>query len=426
MRVYYIAIIVGLTLLCQAQDTIKVMHYNLLNYGNTTSYCTPTNNNFSDKDGYLRTINNYIRPDIFTVNEIGGNTYVIQRLLDSTLNINGINYYQRADYTNTNGSNIVSMLYYDASKFVLHSQDVVTTDVRDILIYKLYYRSDDLGSGDTAFIIPIVTHLKAGYSGSDQALRDAMTGKLMNYLDSINVADNYILCGDLNVKSSTEQSYQNLINYSNAAVRFYDPINEPGNWNNSSSFAAYHTQSTHSSSNGCASSGGMDDRFDFILTSNNIINGLDHYEYITDSYWAFGNDGQHFNKSINVSPTNSSVPANVLNALYNMSDHLPVVMDLEVDKTLSSIKIIDHSFADIRINNPVKETLNLTVTLHKQSSLKIEIFSVHGQLIFEKAVTPASNQFNFSIPINDLKSSIYLVKITGRNNNPVVFKFLKD
>ena len=37
-------------------DTLKVMQYNLLNYGNNTGYCNTTNNNINDKNACIRTI----------------------------------------------------------------------------------------------------------------------------------------------------------------------------------------------------------------------------------------------------------------------------------------------------------------------------------------------------------------------------------
>ena len=81
-----------------------LMHYNILNYGNTTGYCNTTNNNIDDKDQWLKEILSYVQPDILTVNEIAANTFVHQRLLDSTLNVDGINYYKKATYTNLAGS----------------------------------------------------------------------------------------------------------------------------------------------------------------------------------------------------------------------------------------------------------------------------------------------------------------------------------
>ena len=48
-------------------ETLKVMQYNLLNYGNNTGYCNTTNNNINDKNGYIRTILTAYYPDILTV-----------------------------------------------------------------------------------------------------------------------------------------------------------------------------------------------------------------------------------------------------------------------------------------------------------------------------------------------------------------------
>ncbi|MBT8195425.1 MAG: hypothetical protein HKO56_03565, partial [Bacteroidia bacterium] len=44
-------------------------------------------------------------------------------------------------------------------------------------------------------------------------------------------------------------------------------------------------------------------------------------------YNEFGNDGNHYNQSINWG-TNSSVPSNIAQALYDASDHLPVTAEL--------------------------------------------------------------------------------------------------
>lgn len=106
-----------------------------------------------------------------------------------------------------------------------------------------------------------------------------------------------------------------------------DPINMPGNWNNNSSFASIHTQSTRSGENlDCGSQGGSDDRFDQILVSPNVMNGTDSLRYLTNSYIAVGNDGSHFNTSLISAPTNTMYPDSVVRALYYMSDHLPVAM----------------------------------------------------------------------------------------------------
>jgi hypothetical protein len=48
------------------QDTIQMMQYNLLNYGNYFGDCTTNTNNVNTKNGHLRTIINHVKPDVFT------------------------------------------------------------------------------------------------------------------------------------------------------------------------------------------------------------------------------------------------------------------------------------------------------------------------------------------------------------------------
>ena len=45
--------------------------------------------------------------------------------------------------------------------------------------------------------------------------------------------------------------------------------------------------------------GGMDDRFDFIFVSEDLISGEDGVLYLENSYLAEGQDGNHFNQSVN-------------------------------------------------------------------------------------------------------------------------------
>jgi len=53
-----------------AQDSLKVMQYNLLNFGNFTDYCSININNPTSKTAWLKTIVDYYLPDVFSVNEI--------------------------------------------------------------------------------------------------------------------------------------------------------------------------------------------------------------------------------------------------------------------------------------------------------------------------------------------------------------------
>lgn len=422
MRGWILAIFLIISVNVFSQDTLKVMHYNLLNYGHVTSYCTTANNSMLDKAQYLKTIVDYVKPDVFTVNELAANTFVVKQLLDSVLN-KDTEIYDRAVYSNTSGDNILNMLYYKKTKLIYHSQINLQTPVRDFNIYKLYYNSPTLATlNDTAFIRFIVVHLKAGSSSADQSLRTQMSDVLMNYLNSEGNNDNCLLLGDFNIRSSSETSFTNFVYHSNNNIRFYDPINTLGSWNNNSTYKNVHTQSTHYTSNGCASSGGMDDRFDFILASNNIMSGAGGYQYISGTYKALGNDGNHFNQSIN-SGSNSSVPFNVLNALYNMSDHLPILLNLKTIQSGASIMELD-AFAEISFENPISDKLVLNLKIKEPSDINIEIYSVLGQKIFDQKFTSNESQ-TIEISFSTFENGIYFVRFSNQFGQSLTKKVLK-
>lgn len=421
---FFFTIFTGLFQLLFAGDTITVLHYNLLNYGNTTSYCTSTNNNIDQKDGYLQTIINYARPDVFCVNEIGSSSTNHTRILNNVLNINGISHYRRVTTTNNAGSDIVNMLYYNNNKLGFKLSTTVNTTVRDINIFKFFYRSADLASGDTTFITFILAHLKAGSDPSDAQKRADMINNLMNYLNNLGIEDNYVFSGDFNVYSSSEACFQNLINHSNVNIRFYDPINKIGNWNNNSYYAAYHTQSTDNGTNSCKASGGMDDRFDFIMLSNKIMNGTDKVRYINNTYWAIGNDGNHYNQSINYG-TNNSVPSNVLSALAGMSDHLPVRCKLYIDRPAAINNEPDIDKFSFQIQNPVTDQLTISFDEVYHAPVRIQLFNLMGHKILEKPYALNQNSTSISLDVNLLPSGIYFVKVIIQGKEGVSAKVIK-
>ena len=397
-----------------AQDTLKIMHYNLLNYNNYTSYCTASNNDVNNKDAYITSIIDYVLPDILSVNEIEESSVTLDRLLNNVMNTNGRTYYSRANRTNYGSSSIINALYYDNRKLVLHSQDAVVTSVRDINLYKLYYLSPDLASGaDTAWLTCIVMHLKAGSSTSDEDERAAEIALLMNYLNSLNHAGNYLVLGDLNVYSDDEVCFQNLINHPNANIRFYDPINKMGDWNNNSYYEDYHTQSTHSTSNNCAAYGGMDDRFDFILTSLDIIIGSKLIQYLPNSYYALAQDGDHFNSSLLDAPTNTLVPSNVLNALYNNSDHLPVIMKLSIDEAVGIEE--EQANFDFFMYRNENNDLSAQITVSKAGIYYLRVFAADARMISQQDIE-CTQGFN-SINIDGVKANNQLLLIQVQFEN---------
>lgn len=425
MRIKHLASLLAFFLIASiadAQDTLKVMHYNVLNYGNTTSYCTQQNNDIVQKAAGVNTIIQYVLPDIITVNEMGNNSFAPNHFLNSALNTNGITGYAASTITNLSGDNIGNMLYYNSSKMVLKEQITVPTTVRDFNIYRLYLLTSGLQNGDTSWINVATCHLKAGSSSSDKATRAAMTSTFMTHLDQNGMSGAWILSGDFNIRSSSETSYQNLIDHSNANLNFNDPINESGTWNSNSSFSAIHTQSTHYSSNGCASGGGMDDRFDFIMINNDIKNHTGDFSYVLGSYQAVGNDGNHFDDAINYQG-NTSVPANVLQALYDVSDHLPVVCEIAFDKTIDAVEDISSLVPELEYVSLNQNSISMKFNRNIELS-KVEIFDISGSSLISKSLKDRSERF--SIQYNtSLSAGIYLCRMTDSEGNVYNYKTIK-
>ncbi len=394
-------ILTSLTAEAQLADTLKFMSYNLLNYRNTTNQCTNVTNNSSDKEAALRTLFLYYKPDVLVCQEISAspqNSYAF--IQDNVLNVNGETAYRSANFSNNSFSSLVNMLYYDSEKVGLLRQEAVTRDlsnqflVRVIDIYHMYYKDPNLTAGsDTVFFTVVAAHLKAGNSSSDAADRAAATNALMQYLSNNAIRGNVLLAGDLNVYTSGETGFQNLVSYSDQSVRFYDPIDQLGNWNSNSAYRFYHTQSTRSSNTngGCFSGGGLDDRFDFILAQFPVLAPTNDFRYIDNSYRALGQDGNDYNQELDVN--NNSLPSVIAQTLYDISDHLPVKMEVEVDKLIGTSAAAAHP---LRIVHPTWVRHQLTIRHNATGSGQFVLYSLSGQRL--AAISAQPSYVNMPVP----------------------------
>lgn len=422
---------VGIT---QAQQTenITVMTYNLLNYRNFTSYCPVSQNNPVSKESWLKTIVQHVQPTVLVCNEIGGLSATnAEFLLTNSLNTNGVNYYQKASYTNNSFSSLVNMLFYDSRKLALYSQATVTKNAQNqdltrvIDVYRLFYKDSLLTSqSDTVWFYVVAAHLKAGNTAADANQRGEETAALMAYIQSfVGGNQNVIMCGDLNLYKSQEVAYQNLTQGNVPSIKFYDPLNAPGVWSNTASFAQLHTQSTRSSNSngGCFSTGGLDDRFDHILITDEVRDNLKNMAYIPNSYYALGNDGNKFNQDIN-NGTNNSVPALVLNAIYNMSDHLPVVAEFALKRQnigTPENQLLAHQ---IVFSNPVADVLNLRIANQKAGVQTVRIVNLAGQQV----VAPFFMGDEYAeINVSHLPAGMYLLEIKSTNGIILIKKLSK-
>ena len=415
------------TPLAKAQDTITVMQYNLLEYGNYNSGfadCYETNNNTQHKDECIHTILNLVKPDIFTVCEFGATTTLQTDFLKHNLNINGATYWKSDNIINYASSNIINHIFYDSRKMELKKHVALRTNPRDTDVYELYLKTKSLAAGDTIKLICIVAHPKAGQGF--ESSRRALMQIAMDYVNQHYPTDNVLIMGDFNMYGASETGYQLLTHtYSNTDICFVDPLaylDGVGEWNNNSQFAQFHTQSTRSYSEECFSGGGLDDRFDFILMADEIVFGFNHLRYVQRSYHAVGNDGNHFNQSIDQG-YNSAVSATVAEALFDASDHLPVTMKIAVDAHLGVGETESEYCASIA-PNPTNGTTFVHFYNIMAGLVNFNVYTLQGQLVKSQSSHFVQGEHSFGLSLDNLTPGFYLLRITNETQTLATLKLI--
>jgi len=392
-----------------AQTNIKVLFYNLLQF-----------DGFDNRKYDLKYILDTYNPDIFGVCELKSEA-ASDTILNVCLNYGSTDTYRAASFHyNTSGSyqDLNQLLFYNNDLFELTYQDILQTSVRDINHYQLKLRTQD--PNNEIYLEVFVAHFKSSDGNTNEQTRLDMATVFVNYLNNI-PTDHYILfMGDFNLYSSSEPAYQKILDINNPII-MNDPIDSPGVWHNNSSFSHIHTQATHLYGNSLFVGGGLDDRFDFIMVSENLMDFQNpHLRYKNQSYRAYGNNGTCFNESIVSTACDNGIYDLVLrNHLYNMSDHLPVVMEMETDATLSvSYDFVTNAF-HISGQHPVKNTL--TIDGPVDFPVFIKLYNLLGQQLKE---IPHYN-IHTPIDVSNLSSDIYFLEITY-NNYRQLLKFVKS
>lgn len=315
-------------------ETLKIVSYNLLNYPDGRDDCG-ANVVVPNREDTLRKIMDYIAPDIFVACEVQTQEGV-DLILEHSLNHSGNNNYATADFS-TNGP-LNNALFYNTDKLILKEHHVIISYPRNIDHYVLYLNDPDLDVYyDTTFVEMYMTHLKAGQGTQNENARKLQAEDIMEYISNRPTDRNIFVCGDMNVYSSSDLGYTTL---TSGDFALKDPVNQPGSWHNNASFAGIHTQSSRLNENyDCGAKGGMDDRFDQILVSQNVMNNTDNVLYQEGSYRAIGNDGNHFNQRL-LQGTNTMYPQDLVSALYYMSDHLPVELKVDITYPNSGLALV--------------------------------------------------------------------------------------
>lgn len=309
-----------LSLPAVAQESIRICTYNVLNFSDQTD---------GNRVAALETVLDGIVPTILVTQEIAGQAGAerfqkdVLQFVDSRLALGAF----------VDGPDSDNALYVDTTRVTVVAHTPVTTSLRNLDAWTVAIN----GTADTLLIVGC--HLKAADDEASRAQRAAEAAVINQVLHTYIGRYECVVLGDLNVYSADEEAYQILTTFNTSVL--FDPINKPGDWHNNEAFASIHTQATHDSATGGFISGGVDDRFDFILLSQPLME-----RYVVGSYTAFGNDGQHFNNSINAEPANTVVSQEVANALFNASDHLPVYLDLNLEHS-TGVEVMGERGSDL-------------------------------------------------------------------------------
>ena len=392
MRLFFLALLGLISMTLTGQNSLSIMYYNLLNYPGTTAGRADT----------LRKIVQYIQPDMLVVNELSSEEGA-DIILSQSLNVYGIGHYKRALFTN--GEDTDNMLFYDSTKVEISYQYEVETALRLINEYNLYVIAD---RPDTLFFCVYSAHLKSSQGSEEENLRLAEATAFKARLAEKTDRQNIIFGGDLNLYTSNEKAYDAITTAYD--IELHDPIFTPGNWHNSSVYANIHTQSTRVAQFGGGASGGIDDRFDIMFVSTDVLTGENRLQYEKDSYTTIGQDGNRFNQSI-MDPPNFSAPDSVISALYYMSDHLPIMMTLSVLDSASGVQEL--ALAKFQIHYWLKGNMLYMEPIHQDICFKL--FDISGRQLFDAEIAKGSNQ----IEIPNIGNGIYLLYFEDEESHEV-------
>ena len=317
-------------------------------------------------------------PDIVLLQEQQRPSTTTQDLVDRLNAIYGPGFYARGFETafTSSGSGTGPLEGFEIRQSVLYRTDSVQLISEDSFGFvsgpvqpreTLLHRFRPTGYGPEADLHIFNAHFEAGDGAGDLTGRFTESVNIRERADSLGAGANVIVAGDLNVDSSFESSFVRLYAEPGTFIeddvftgevgggapfsttvdrtlgdgQVFDPIDRPGVWTNNFSFADIHTQSPFNSGDSSSpfTGGGIDDRFDFILTSGELLDE-DGVAIIDGSYRAFGNNGSTFNdqindgNTININGLTSFTTAELLDALAVASDHLPVVADFQLPAVL--------------------------------------------------------------------------------------------
>ena len=398
-----------------SQETLNTMFYNVFKFPNSL----PQNRQLILKD----ILDDY-KPDLFMICEL-----VTEQGADLILNTSLQNQPDKfaralfiADTTNLDDP-LQTMVFYNTRKLTLITQKKIPTVYRDINQYSFQL---NISSNDPIRLEVFVAHLKSSTGPANRQMRLEMVQEVTKSLKNLTQPNTYVLfAGDFNLYNSSEPAYQEILNPANA-ILMIDPLNASGNWQDNPAFSYLHTQSTRVSNSGFGSgtnaggSGGLDDRFDFIMMSENFKNST-RLSYINESYKAYGNNVDCLNKDVK-DPNCTGIYSQTLRTnLYNMSDHLPVVAQFRINESLSTKSLDTKPLIWLQSSTITNEKIIIGVDKSRLNSQNNTLFIYNsvGQLVQSVQL---NNQSSITIDCQGLATGIYYIKTKESNE---ILKFIK-
>lgn len=418
-RILATIIIVCSSILVQAQGTINTMFYNIYRYPSATPY---------NRENALREILVDYMPDLLMVCELESEVG-LNKILNTSFG------YATAPYGASpfrlNQSNPLDTLqqavFYNKNKLMLVKDTFYQTNVRDINRYTFVLNTNEIVS-DSVFLEVFVTHLKSSDSRADRLSRDSSAMVFQEVLRTLPSDRAVLFAGDFNFYRSTEPAYIRITDTTNA-IKMVDPIGTvyAGNWQDNASMQKHHTQATRTSRTGFGiygATGGLDDRFDFIMMSNNLQQNQSRLSYVNNTYAVFGNNGNCLNMAIKDQACTGLYGQTLRQLLHDMSDHLPVVMQLRTAYSFqNNTTHIDPTNMNqawhIVGKNVVSDQLLVRIPNDEQG--EIYIINTLGQILQQQTMHSGTNLYQFNVA--SLPNGIYMVK---HSNSNVVKRFIKE
>ncbi|MBL1216676.1 MAG: hypothetical protein D8M59_04195 [Planctomycetes bacterium] len=332
------AVISAVLLSNSAWGQLRVVTYNVAdlqgNTGEILNTLTLLTEDSAPNSGTIRV------PDLYIVQEVSSGTVnTLRSYLNSTAPL-GITY-NLATFT-SNGGGGENALYYRSDTIM-----EVANEHRDITNHSGPRATDRwkvrLTQATNTSLYIYGSHFKADVGSSNESMRESEANAIRNDADSLGDGVNVIYAGDWNTYANIEPAYVRF--FDSGPGKAVDPVYER-------SFPIVsHSQSPHDGSEGLVT-GGMDDRFDFIQMTEELVDGSD-IDIVTGAYRSVGNDGNHYNKAINNGyndyfPTSEQWKSD---ALAKASDHLPVMADFTLFGEVFSLDadlLFSNAFATLR------------------------------------------------------------------------------